>query len=437
MCVIYICIVCRDAGVFGTVCCLGDKERELQRMTEKRYLQERCESLLRILCVDIAERSVGSNGNRQATEFFENELKLQGFSIEKQEFDALDWHDDGAELSIGGEQFTVLVSPYSLGCTVESELVDASSVSELERCDCRGKILFLHGEIAKEQLMPKNFVFYNPEEHQRIIALLEHGGASAIVCATGRNASLAGGVYPFPLIEDGDFDIPSVYMTEEEGARLLPFMGKEAMLHSRSKRIPGKGYNVSGRKGTERDRIVLTAHIDAKKGTPGAIDNGTGVVILLLVGQLLKGYSGPYSIEIVALNGEDYYAVPGQMKYIEANQGRFDTILFNINIDGAGYREGLSAFSFYDFPEELKKRANQTLQAFPGVIEGVQWPQGDHSIFVQYGRPAIAVSSEWFTENINTQTITHTPKDSVEIVDCKKVVELVEAVADLVQRIGA
>ncbi len=150
------------------------------------------------------------------------------------------------------------------------------------------KVLFLHGEIAKEQLMPKNFVFYNPEEHQQIISLLEQGRPSAIVCATGRNAALAGGVYPFPLIEDGDFDISSVYMTEDEGDRLLPYVGNTVALKSAAKRVPGKGYNVTAKKGSHLDeRVVITAHTDAKKGTPGAIDNATGVVVLLLLAKLL------------------------------------------------------------------------------------------------------------------------------------------------------
>jgi aminopeptidase YwaD len=121
-----------------------------------------------------------------------------------------------------------------------------------------------------------------------------------IICATGRNAALAGGVYPFPLIEDGDFDIPSVYMTEEEGIKLAGYSGKEVFLHSVSERIPGKGYNVTGRKGQQGNgRIVITAHIDSKKGSPGAIDNATGVVVLLLLADLLKDYSGKRQIEIV------------------------------------------------------------------------------------------------------------------------------------------
>jgi len=35
------------------------------------------------------------------------------------------------------------------------------------------KIAVLYGELGKEPLMPKNFVFWNPDEHKQIVALLE------------------------------------------------------------------------------------------------------------------------------------------------------------------------------------------------------------------------------------------------------------------------
>ena len=395
-------------------------------------------SYLKILCEVIPDRSVGSMGNRLATQFFEREIATFGWRTDTASFDAIDWKDGGASLKVEGEAFSVLVSPYSLGCKTEAELVEASDVETLEQVNARGKVLLLHGDLAKEQLMPKNFVFYNPESHKRIVSLLENSGAAALVCATGKNAALAGGVYPFPLVEDGDFDVPSVYMTEDEGARLLPFAGQKARLNSNSERIPGKGYNVIARRGRkDADRIVITAHIDAKKGTPGAIDNATGVVVLLLVADLLRSYSGSKKLEIVAFNGEDYYAVPGQMNYVWANQGKFDNILLNINVDGAGYKEGLSAISFYELPDDILQKTKQVLAKHPAISEGPQWPQGDHSIFVQYGRPAIAFTSEWFSENINAQDITHTPKDNLGIVEPRRLVEIAEAIAHLVVDLDA
>lgn len=405
-------------------------------MNAASELLPKCNYFLENLCVKIRDRSVGSDGNRLATTFFENELKNLGWESVKQEFNAVDWKEDGATLNSGKSQFEVFVSPYSLGCSVEAVLVGAQNYNELCSLDCKGKILFLHGEIAKEQLMPKNFPFYNPDEHQRIISQLENSGAVAIICATNRNPALAGGVYPFPLIEDGDFNVPSVYMTDEEGKRLIPFLGRKMTLVSNSKRIEGKGYNCTGKIGNkDADRIVITAHIDSKKGTPGAIDNASGVTILLLLANLLRDYNGNKQIELVALNGEDYYGVPGQLSYITANQDQFDNILLNVNIDGAGYKTGNSVFSFFNLPEMINKKAGEVLKEFPTIVEGIQWPQGDHSIFVQFGRPAIAVSSQWFTENIESQDITHTSKDTIDIVDLSKLVELAQAINLFVRKL--
>jgi len=403
-------------------------------MTETLY--EKSLTNLKIFCQEITERCVGSEGNRQATRLFEKELSVLGWKTESDEFEATDWEENGATLLSDKNSFNVLVSPYSLPFKGEAELTVVSTIEELENTDIKDTILLLSGEIAKEQLMPKNFVFYNPDEHQKIISLLEKGEPKAIISATGKNPALAGGVYPFPLIEDGDFNIPSVYMTEEEGLKLSTMRGKKVLLESKSRRISGKGYNIIGTRGTNNSkRIVVTAHIDAKKGTPGAIDNATGVIVLLLLAELLKDYSGEKTIELVALNGEDYYAVPGQMNYIKANQDKFNEILLNINIDGAGFKEGPSAFSLFGLPEELNKITQDVIKKSPGITEGIQWPQGDHSIFLQYGVPAIAVSSKWFIDNINSQDITHTPKDNIEIVDCMRLVEISETLNNLIRRI--
>lgn len=137
----------------------------------------------------------------------------------------------------------------------------------------------------------------------------------------------------------------------------------------------------------------------------------------------------------MAFNGEDYYAVPGQMNYVFANQGRFNEMILNINIDGAGYKEGLSAFSLFNLPEDIQRKTMDTIDDFPGITQGAQWPQGDHSIFIQFGVPAIAVSSKWFVDNIGEQDITHTPKDDVDIVNCERIAEIAEAVANLIRKI--
>lgn len=413
------------------------KEKECCTMiNDKKNLLQKCESYLKKLCIEIPGRAVGTEGNRMATKFFRDELGNLGWNMDILEFEAMDWDNGGATLHCDEQYFDVFVSPYSLGCSITAELVSAENIEQLEKIDCNGKILLVLGELTKEQLIPKNFVFYNPEEHQRIVARLERCGASAIVCATGHNGALAGGAYPFPLIEDGDFNVPSVYMKDVDGVRLKEFVGRKVSLHSDSNRLFGKGYNVAGKKGDcGSGKIVISAHIDAKKESPGAIDNATGITVILLLAELLKDYHGKYGIELVAFNGEDYYAVPGQMMYINANQYTFNDIMLNINIDGAGFKEGKTAFSLFDLPENFQKIAIQILKDNPDIVEGPQWPQGDHSIFVQYGRPAIAVSSDWFIRNMESQQITHTPKDNLSIVDMEKVVGAAAAIRDFIMKL--
>lgn len=389
---------------------------------------------LSILCKQIDNRAVGSRGNIQATDFFGTQVSASGWEIETDRLDAMDWDAGTAELVCDGRSFPVQASPYSDGCSLEAELLCVSSIDELEKSNPEGKAVLLHGDIAREQLMPKNFIFYNPDEHRRIISLLENKNPAAIICATGRNSALAGGAYPFPLIEDGDFDIPSVYMTDIEGEGLVPLEGKTIRLESTAARKPSHAFNITAykrRPGSKR--IVITAHIDAKKGTPGAIDNATGVVILLLVAEHLRDYKGDHQIELVALNGEDYFAVPGQMNFIRKNEGRFGEISLNINIDGAGYFEGDTAFSFYGVSDAIKRAALDVIRAHKSAVTGPEWPQGDHSIFVQYGVPAIAVSSMFLSSGMESQTITHTEADNPEIVDCGKTADAAMMIAEFVR----
>jgi aminopeptidase YwaD len=371
------------------------------------------------LCLEIPHRRLGSEGNRAATAFFAETVASFGFSTECAEFDCLDWSHGEARLVAGGKSYEALISPYSLGCDVSAPLVVASAVDELERVAAGDKVLLMRGDLAKEQLMPKNFPFYNPEQHQKILNLLEAKNPAAIVAATSRNPELAGGMYPFPLIEDGDFDIPSVYTTDDEGKRLAEHAGREVSLAIEAERLPAKGYNVIARRAPDSgQRVVLCAHIDAKEGTPGALDNATGVAILLLLAELLQDYDGEMGIEIVPMNGEDHYSAAGQILYLRENADTLRRVVLAINMDAAGYHEGDTAYSLYGCPDEIASSIREAFSKQDGMVEGEQWYQGDHSIFVQNQVPALAITSEQLLK-LMTQ-VTHTMGDRPEIVDYNK-----------------
>lgn len=404
---------------------------------DKKELTKKTQIHLQVLCHEIGERRVGSKENRKATAYAESVMKEMGWETETTALTVIDWKTEGATLTCNGRSFEIFSSHYSLGCSVSGELIAIDTVSQLEKSDISHNIVLLYGEIATQQIAPKKFPFWNPEEHQHLVSLLETGKPKALICATERNAAVAGGVYPFPLFEDGDFDIPSVYMKDTEGEKLLDYAGESIELISKATRIPETAFNIVAHKKNERKnkRIVITAHIDTKIGTQGAIDNGTGVTVLLLLAELLKDISSPYPVELVVFNGEDYYSAPGQVTYLEQHKDRFGDILLNINIDGVGYKEGITYFSPMELPKNLLDILHDVLQESTDLRVGLPWYQGDHSMFLQQGCPAIAVSSQWLIDNMECQEITHTEKDNLGIVNYDRVVECAIGIATFIGKL--
>jgi aminopeptidase YwaD len=72
--------------------------------------------------------------------------------------------------------------------------------------------------------------------------------------------------------------------------------------------------------------------------------------------------------------------------------------------------------------------------ATDGLVEGGQWYQSDHTIFVQNGRPAVAITSAEFMRL--SAEVTHTPKDKPEIVDPEKLVQIAHAIRALIENLG-
>jgi aminopeptidase YwaD len=378
------------------------------------------------LCNGVDGRLVGTEGNRAATAYVRDALRRSGLAVDCPSFDCLEWRPRQASLHAGGHSLAVSPGPYSLPYSGKAPLVAASTLDELADIDAHGRILLLHGAIAAEPLAPRNYFFYNPESHQAVYRLIDQKRPAAVLSATGRSPGTAAATYPFALFDDGDFDVPSALLTDVDGERLLPCTDSEVTLTIESERRSATGYNVIGRRpGHGPGRIVLTAHVDARPGTPGALDDAAGVATLLAIADLL-GPEGP-EVELAVLNGEDYYAASGEMAYIAANKDRWQEITLAVNVDGAGYREGRTAASFYSCSDSLREACDRTLARYPGITAGEPWVQGDHSLFVMHGVPALAFTSDRMSEL--WAEVAHTERDRAELVDPARLAELATAIA--------
>lgn len=384
---------------------------------------EKASGYLRHLCLNIPTRLVGTAGNRAATDFFERTTSSLGWRTETQRFDSLEYKTGKINLQAGETRFAVSISPYSLGCNVQAELSIAASIEELRAGDHRGKILLLKGNLTKEQLAPKKYVFYNPDHHQEIYRLLESQQPAAIITATAKNPAMAGAQYPFPLIEDGDFNIPTAFMTDVEGERLAAWAGKPLRLEMEAQRLSSWSENVCAFNGGQAGkRVVVCAHIDAKTGTPGAVDNASGVVVLLLLAEMLKTHPIAAPVELLAMNGEDHYSAGGELAYLNRHAGHLDKIRLAINVDGAGYRGSPSEISFYECPPGERDLALAEMKKYASIREGAIWYQSDHMVFAMNQVPAIALTTAAFMDM--ESEIAHTEKDTPDLVDLPLLVDI-------------
>lgn len=391
---------------------------------------------LEALCSRYPDRHVGGAGNEAANALFEQVATASGFEVDSVPFDCIEWVRGDAQAEAGGGAYELHAGPYSLPCDLKATLASATTADELDRGSFEGTVLLVSGDLAREQLMPKGFDFYNPEEHQRIVAALERQRPAAVIGATGRNPSLAGGLYPFPLLEDGDFDIPNAYLTDVAGAGLAEHVGETVRLRIESDRAPARARQVIARKrGNAPGRVVLSAHVDSKEGTPGALDNATGVAALLVLAGLLRDRRSAFDVELVPFNGEDYYAAPGQKLYLERNRGVLGDVILEINLDGAGFSGKATAVSMYGCGEEVESVVREALAGRVGFAEGPAWFQSDHAIFAMQGIPAMALTSENFLE-LSTE-YTHTPADRLELVDPAAVGQIAEFLADVIAGLSA
>ncbi len=373
----------------------------------------------------IGPRPTGSRSNREAENYLAEQMGSYGLEVERQSFSCRDWQLGEVFLRFGGREVPVRAADYTRGGEVRAPLQCCSSRMELEELEARDRILFLHGELTREPLMPKNFPFWNPREHQELLALLETKAPRAIISLSCSPAAL------LPLIEDGDFPLPCAVVGQDQEKFFLEQEGQPVHLKIEAHSSSSRGGNVIASRPGNGPVLALTAHLDTRPGTRGALDNGSGLALLLALGSCLGQRKGQIPLELIALNGEDYFTNPGQVLLAEKNLGVSGHYGLAVNIDGIGYREGPTGFSFYQCSDNFQARVQQLAGKYPGLEKMEPWPQGDHMIFVKRGLSALALTSRRIFEL--QPGIIHSPGDVRELVDPRKIAGAATFFLDLIQ----
>lgn len=384
-------------------------------------MQSRLMQHLRHLCVEIGPRPVGSAANHAAADYVEGALRATGLPVERQAFPCPDWVEEDTLLEIAGQRLEAAANAFSPPCDVVAPALAAGTLAELEAADLTGHIAILYGDLTKGHGLSCRQAFYFPDRDRQIMELLQAKGPAAVITVHSRIGSLE------RLIRDWEFPIPSATVPAEVGRTLLCYENPSLHLRIEAQQSPGHFHNIIARKvGARPDRVLLVAHLDTMHNTPGAVDNASGVAVLLALAETLATRDLSLGLEWVAINGEENGGL-GDVAYLGQEGETLKQVLVVINVDGVGGRVGANSLTVMGASEALQGQIAQVHQGYPGVVWVDPWYESDHSAFLSRGVPCIPLSS------VGVSNTNHLPTDTVEWISTAKLCEVVSLLTAIVE----
>jgi len=171
---------------------------------------------------------------------------------------------------------------------------------------------------------------------------------------------------------------------------------------------------------------MLLAHFDTMHDTPGAIDNGSGVAVLLALAESLTRRHLPVGLEWLAVNGEENGGL-GDAEYLRQREGELENVLTVINVDGVGHFLGMHTVTVMGGSQALRDRVFALMKRYPGVVRVEPWYESDHTAFFFQGVPCIPICSVGPVAN------EHLPTDTIEWISPAKLHEVISLVTDVVE----
>ena len=163
--------------------------------------------------------------------------------------------------------------------------------------------------------------------------------------------------------------------------------------------------------------FILCAHYDTIKISPGANDDGSGVVAILCIAEILSNYSFNHTIKFITFSGEEV-GTYGSFTYARDSYKKGDNIVAVLNLDIIGYAETIEGGKiirfFHEEPstwisefaktisEEYKDYVDMTVESLPN------YPGADNQAFVDYGYEGV-----WIAQH-DSNWVGHSENDTLE-----------------------
>jgi len=177
---------------------------------------------------------------------------------------------------------------------------------------------------------------------------------------------------------------------------------------------------VATLKGTdpESDAIyIFCAHYDTTRKSPGANDDGSGIVAMMAIANICSKYTFNHTIRFIAFSGEEV-GTYGSFSYARDAYNRGDNIIAVLNADIIGYADtekggNIIRFSNMDRSSWISRYASEVSEKYYDnaelTIENIPNYRGaDNQAFVDYGYDGV-----WIVEHDGHQW-GHSPEDTID-----------------------
>ncbi|MCZ6691640.1 MAG: M28 family peptidase [Planctomycetota bacterium] len=321
----------------------GDEFRE--RIIGRIYTGAEIRKNLEYLCDRIGGRLSGTESGRKAEEYAKKVFTEYGLqNVRFETFTMLGWERGELDCEVSSPIRRTL-GAIALGNTpstspegVFASVIDVGFGSpgefEAKAKEIRGKIV-----LCRHGAPPGHRSVHRVEK----MTLSQRHGAAAMVLINGTpgNVPQAGTCQPGSIAS-----IPGISVSREEGewiARLAAIEEVKMRIRAVNRSGETTARNVVGEIPGEGDEVVIIgAHLDSWDLAQGAIDNGTGSVVVMEAARVLASLEEEpdRTIRFILFMGEEF-GLYGSKAYVKEHADELDGIALMVNLDMVGRPTGL------------------------------------------------------------------------------------------------
>jgi hypothetical protein len=399
---LFVCSNAIPAGLSGEVggnAPSGERKARIAAIVGEVFSATETREAMRVLCDEIGGRVTGTRAGREAREFGERLLNRYGLeNVHQEVFELQGWERGPFHLEVTAPR-AMMMHAVALANTqstppggVEAPVVDVGRgyPEELDRLggELRGSFaLVTAGSLPGRRWMHRS----------EVMAVVAERGAAGLLYQTTRPGSL-------PMTgmcwENGLSPIPGAGISLEDGEWIKRRLaaGNEVRVRLAMTNLtgPAKSANVIGEiQGRTNEFVIIGAHLDSWDLGQGAVDNGTGAVVLLEAARALSalGVRPQATIRFILFMGEEL-GLAGARAYAAAHRDELSRCRAMINCDMTGTPLGIRLMGH--------EYANPFFEELLGSLDGFELTAGvsnrpgiygDHQPFFLRGVPVLSPRS--------------------------------------------